>query len=324
MATPSAVFSEMVTTTWQNQRKNVMDAVSKHTVLYNLLQKKGNKIMVPGGNTIVQPIEYAENGTYQRYSGYDTLNINPSEVFTSVEYPWKSIAMHITASGEELRKNSGKHQIVNLAKSRMKNAITSFRNNFSSDLYSDGTLPKQISGLQALIADSGTGTVGGIDSGAWPFWANFVQTNTAPIQGGSAVTLSASTIYSQMRALYMRMTRNGESPDRIIADFNYFSMFEDSLLDRKRYTGESAEAGFMSLKFHGAEVVYDGNSGIPANHMYFLISDYLQLCVHPDADLTEVGGMRPLQQDASVTPILWMGNLITTNRGRLGVFWQGA
>ena len=74
------------------------------------------------------------------------------------------------ASGLEPGVNSGGAKIINLVKARMKNAIRTFKNNFSADLYSDGTLPNQIGGLQVLVSDAGTGTVGGIDSSAWAFW----------------------------------------------------------------------------------------------------------------------------------------------------------
>ena len=73
-------------------------------------------------------------------------------------------------------------------------------------------------------------------------------------------------------------------------------------------------AGFNSLRYKKAKVVYDGNSGIPANHMYFLNTNYLKLVAHPDADLTVMDEMRPVNQDGAVTQILWMGNLTISNR----------
>jgi hypothetical protein len=96
------------------------------------------------------------------------------------------------ASGLELRNNSGQFRIINLAKARMNNAIRTFKNGLSSDMYSDGTATNQIGGLQSLVADAGTGTVGGIDSSSFVFWKNIVQSAAAPLQGGAAITPSAS------------------------------------------------------------------------------------------------------------------------------------
>ena len=104
------------------------------------------------------------------------------DVLSAAEYQWRQIAINVVASGLELRTNSGGSRIINLVKSRMKNAMRTFKNNFSADLYSDGTLPNQIGGLQVLASDLGTGTVGGIDSSVWTFWRNNVQSAAAPLQ----------------------------------------------------------------------------------------------------------------------------------------------
>jgi hypothetical protein len=45
----------------------------------------------------------------------------------------------------------------------------------------------------------------------------------------------------------------------------------------------------------------------------------LELVVHEDADLEIMDEMRPVNQDGSVTPILWMGNLTCSNRKQQGV-----
>jgi hypothetical protein len=48
-------------------------------------------------------------------------------------------------------------------------------------------------------------------------------------------------------------------------------------------------------------------------------TNYLDLVVHQDADLEIMEDMRPVNQDGSVTPILWMGNLTCSNRALQGV-----
>jgi hypothetical protein len=321
MPTPSSVFSELVTTAYRKHRKEVKDAVSKNNALLRRLYDRGQVKHEDGGLSIVEPLDYAENSTYQRYSGYDVLNIQASDVLTSAEYQWRQIAMNVTASGEELRKNSGETRIINLVKSRMKNAIRTFKNNFSVDLYSDGTLPNQINGIQALVSDAGTGTVGGINSTTWEFWRNKVQSAAAPIQGGGAVTVSATTIETQMMLpLWLEMVRGDDKPDLIVMDNNYFMFYEQSQLSMKRYTDSGPQTGgFPSLKYKTADVIYDGGSGIPDDHMYFLQTEYLYLVAHKDADMDMPEELTSHNQDAVVKPILWMGNLVCSNRARQGV-----
>ena len=320
MPSPNTVFTELVSTTFRKHSKEIKDNVSKNNALLRRIYDKGNVRREDGGLTIVAPLDYAENNTYQRYSGYDVLNIGASDVISSAEYQWRQIAINVVASGLELRTNSGDSRIINLVKARLKNAIRTFKNNFSADIYSDGTLANQVNGLQALVADAGTGTVGGIDSSTWTFWRNKVQSAAAPIQGGGAIVPGATTMESLMLPLWLSLARGDDQPDLIVMDNNYFTFFEQSQTSIKRYTDETkANAGFVSLKYKGADVIFDGGSGIPANHAYFLNTDYLEIVVHKDADMTVMDEMKPYNQDAAVVPVLWMGNLVCSNRSLQGV-----
>lgn len=320
MASPNAVFTELVSTTFRKHRKEIVDNVSKNNALLRRIYDKGQVRKEDGGLTITAPLDYAENGTYQRYSGYDVLNIGASEVISAAEFQWRQIAINVVANGMELRTNSGDSRIINLVKSRMKNAMRTFKNNFSSDVYSDGSLANQINGLQALVANAGTGTVGGIDSSTWTFWRNKVQSAAAPLQGGGAIVPGPTTIESLMLPLWLSLTRGDDQPDLIVMDNNYFTFFEQSQTSIKRYTDETkANAGFVSLKYKGADVIFDGGSGIPTNTAYFLNTDYLELVVHKDADMTVMDELKPYNQDAAVVPVLWMGNMTVTNRALQGV-----
>lgn len=317
MASPNATFTELVSTTFRKHRKEIKDNVSNRNALLKFIMKKGNYKTEDGGLTIATPLDYAENSTYQRYSDWDSLNIQASDVISSAEYQWRQIAINVVASGRELRINSGESRIINLAKSRIKNALRTFNNNFSSDLYSDGTATNQINGLQSIIADVGTGTVGGIDSTAYPFWQNQIFDLS-----DNSVTMSSSTIEnSAMLPLWLDLDRGpDDQPDLIVADNNYYQFFEASQVSIKRYMDSSkADGGMASLKYKGADVMFDGNSGIPANRMYFINTEYLSLCVHKDADLEIMEEQRPINQDGTVTPILWMGNLVCSNRNQQGV-----
>lgn len=320
MPSPNTVFTELVSTTFRKHAKEIKDNVSKNNALLRRIMDKKQTRKEDGGLTIAAPLDYANNGTYQRYSGYDVLNVGASDVISAAEYQWRQIAINVVASGLELRTNSGDSRIINLVKARMKNAIRTFKNNFSADLYSDGTLPNQINGIQALISDTGTGTVGGIDSSAWAFWRNQVQSAAAPIQGGGAITPSATTIESLILPLWLAQARGDDQPDLAVADNNYFTFYEQSQVSLKRYTSsDSASGGFVSLKYKKADVIFDGGSGIPVNRMYFINTDYIELVVHQDADLAIMDEMKPYNQDAAVVPILWMGNLVCSNRSLQGV-----
>lgn len=313
-------WTELASTTYRNHASEVADNVQKHNALYKRLTAKGKIRTESGGLSIVQPLEYASNSTYQRYSGYDTLNINAVDVITAAEFPWRQVAVNVAASGLELRTNSGENRIVNFTKAKIRNAMNSFKNGLSVDLYSDGTATNQINGLQALVADAGTGTVGQINSSTYPFWQNIVQSAAAPLQGGSAITVSATTIESLMLPLWIRLTRGSDMPDLIVMSDDYFTFYEQSQTSLKRYTSdENGQGGMVSMKYKSADVFFDSSGGIPAQHAYFLNTDYLDLVVHRDANMTMMDELRSVNQDAVVIPILFQGNLVVSNRFLQGV-----
>lgn len=320
MPSPNAIFTELVSTTFRNHSKEIKDNISKNNALLRRMMTKGRQRIEDGGLSIVAVLDYANNGTYQRYSGYDVLNISASDVISAAEFAWKQIAINVTAAGNELRNNSGRNRIINLVKARTTNAIRTFKNNFSADIYSDGTAANQITGLQAQVADTGTGTVGGIDSSVFPFWRNVVQSAAAPLQGGGAITPSATTMESLMLATWLSVVRGDDMPDLIPCSNDYYTFFEQSQTSLKRYNSSDdggtsdASAGFVSMKYKTADVVFDGGSGIPNQHMYMLNTDFLELVVHQDANLTEIPELRSVNQDAVVMPIIWQGNLICSNR----------
>lgn len=313
-------FTELVSTTYRNHRKDVADNVSKHNALFRKLTSKGRVRVEDGGLSIVTPLDYQANSTYQRYSGYDVLNINAVDVLTAAEYPWRQVAVNVAASGLELRTNSGAQRIINFTKAKIKNAQRSMANGLSVDIYSDGTAANQINGLQAIVADAGTGTVGGINASTWAFWQNLVQSAAAPIQGGGSVNVGATTIESLMLPTWIKLTRGTDMPDMIVMSDDYFSYFEQSQTSLKRYAPEdNGQGGMISMKYKTADVFFDSSGGIPSQHAYFLNTDYLELVVHRDANMTMMDELRSVNQDAVVIPILFQGNLVCSARFLQGV-----
>jgi hypothetical protein len=309
-------FTELVSTTFRNHKKELADNVSKHNALYRRIIAKGKKRFEDGGLSITMPLEYAENSTYTRYSGYDPLNVQASDVISAAEFPWRQVSVNVSANGLEIRSNSGENRIVNLVKSRINNAKKSMANGLSSDLYSDGTTSNQINGLQALIADAGTGTVGGINSTTFTFWKNTVQSAAAPLQGGGAITVSSTTIESLLLPAYLRTTRGADHVDLIVMSEDYFTFYETSQTSLKRYApDDDGQGGMISMKYKAADVFHDAAaSGIPSAHAYGINTDYVEMVVHQDADMEIMPELRSVDQDAIVIPVLSQLNLAISNR----------
>lgn len=317
---PSPGLDEIVTTTLRYRSGKLRDNMSKNIALLSRLQERENIAPVSGGRSIVEELEYAENSTFMYYSGDETLNVMNSDVFTAAEYDWKQCAVAVKINGLELLKNSGREKVIDLLEARIKNAEKTMLNNLSTGVYSDGTGTggKQIGGLQLLVSDAGTGTVGGINSSLYSFWQNQVYDFS-----NNGVSASALTIQDAMNSLYLATARNRDVVDMIVADNTYFGYYWKSLQAIQRVTDDKmASAGFQTLKFMGADVVYDGGfSGTaPAAHMYFLNTNYIKFRPHRDRNMVPMNPDRfSVNQDAMVKLIGWAGNMTCSNRSLQGV-----
>jgi hypothetical protein len=321
---PSSTLTEIVTTTLRNRTGKLADNITKNNALLFRLRKRGNVKTVSGGRTIVQELEYAENGTFKRYSGYEALNISPSDVFTGAEYNYAQAAVAVSISGLEQLQNTGEEAIIDLLESRIKNAEKTLVNNIALDCYSDGTADggRQIGGLALLVSNTPTtGVVGGIDASTTvgSFWRNLKFSGVT--DGGGATT--SANIQSYMNRLYVQLVRQTDKPDLIIADNNYFRLYLESLQAIQRITSnEMGEAGFDSLKYMNSDVVLDGGfgGGAPASTMYFLNTDYIYFRPHVDRNFAPIGDDRyAVNQDAMVKLVGFAGNMTVSNRRLQGV-----
>ena len=334
MAYPN--LSEIVTTTLRSRTGVLQDNVSRNNALLARLNKKGRIKPFNGGRTIVQELNYANNSTFLWYSGYQTLNINPSQVFTAAEFPIRQAALAVSISGLEELQNSGEEAIIDLLEGRVENAESTFMNGLSNGIYGDGSVSGSIGGLQLLVSSSPTsGIIGGIDRASWPFWRNIAY--SALTNGGAAT--SAANILAYMDSLWVQLIRGRDYPDLIVADNNMWKFYLQALQSIQRVQStnsapDMAEIGFQSLKYINSDVVLDGGyqgqaadplpfelststnslGGAPSNTMYFLNTSYIHWRPHAQRNMVPLDPDRfSVNQDAMVRLLGWAGNLTLSN-----------
>ncbi|MCC6889621.1 MAG: phage major capsid protein [Hyphomicrobiales bacterium] len=310
MASPNASFTDIVTTTLQGYSGTIADNITNHNALLRQINRKGNK-RVATGRSIVQELEYAENSTVMWYSGAETLDISPTETFTAAEFNYKQLAGNVTITGLEEIQNSGKEAIHNLLKSRIRNLEKSMTNTLAAALYADGTgsSSKEVGGLRLLVADVPTNTVGGISGSTHSWWRNVVYDFS-----DQSVTPGTSTIQHAMNRVWINTVRGADKADIITADATYYLYYLESLTPNQRFTDDKgAGVGFTNLVYQAAvPVIYDDQC--PANHMFFLNTDYLFLRPAKGREFVPLGEKSSVNQDALVMPVVWAGNMTTSNR----------
>jgi hypothetical protein len=334
MAYPNPSIGDIVATTLENRSKEAADNVTRNNALLNRLKKKGTARPFSGGRSIWQELEYTDNKTAMWYSGYEVLNVSPSQIFTAAEFPIRQAAVAVTISGLEELQNAGKEQMIDLLGGRVDNAMTTLTNLIAAGVYSDGTQPKEIGGTQFLIpSNPAVGTVGGIDAAQWDFWRNIAF--GAVTNGGAAMT--SANIRRYMDQIYPQLVRGTDRPDLIVGDNTTWTLYNESLQPLQRFTDpDMANAGFLSVAYMGnIPVVLDGGfqgnvgdtvpvGGAPAGFMYFINSKYFHYRPHAARNFVPLNPDRhSINQDATVKLAGWAGNLTVSNRRMQGVLFNG-
>lgn len=316
MAIPNTSYTEIITTTLDAYRDKMADNVLNHNPLLAKLNARGNVDTASGGAKLLENLMYGENGSFKWYSGFETLDVSASDVLTSAAFDWKQANCNVTVSGLEEIQNRDRQQVHNLVKSRIMVAEKTMQNAIAAALAYSNTEAggKAIGGLQHLISDLPTsGTVGGIDRSSNTWWRNqYYDFST------ESVTASASTIQHAMNVVYLRCQRGTDAPDLITAGETYFTYYEESLQAQQRFMSETkAAGGFNAYKYKNAEVVYDSN--IAATRMYMLNTNYLHFRPAEGRNFVTLDRKSSVNQDATVVPLYWAGNMTVSNPSLSGV-----
>lgn len=327
MATPAnPSFDALVSTTIKNYRPKLIENLMTYEVFFWLLKEKGMVTEEDGSRGIVQPLLYGENDTVKSYSGWDLLDITPQEGISAAEFDWKFLATSITINGEEEFRNSGsKTRVIELLKTKVKQAELSLQLSLNAMLFGDGTGNggKDIMGLGGAVEEgSSWGTYGGINRTNHAFWRNqWINGGLAAYGSGdfdAAVDVSFGGLIA-MRKMYNNVSVGKVRPDLILTTQDIVEQYEAIVEgDKMRTTSNSvADAGFQSVEFKGLPMVWD--SDCPAGYIYFLNAEFMKFIVGKGRNFKSTDFMRPQNQDAKSSLILLAAQLATLKSDVQGV-----
>ncbi len=309
-------LGDLLVTSARAFSKTVADNVTTNNALLSYLNKRGNiKEKLGGGRVIDEYIMYGTNGSVAPYTDYDSFTppTTGQEVIDAAEYNWKQTGGFVAISGREEAINSGEYQRRDLLDARLNQLDANIQNSIATQLFSNGTGSggKEIGGLQLLIADtpSGAGTVGGINQATQSFWRNYTS---------GTQTVTSGNIQGFMNTAWLGTVRGMDQVDLILSDSTLYSSYWASLQAIQRITqDDEGKAGFQTLKFQKADVIYDANC--PSKRMYFVNTKYLA-CKYAPGRWFATGDKRTIANaDYVVVPMWVMCNLTTGRRAAHGV-----
>lgn len=300
----------LASTTLQNYHKKLSDNIFKKHALLDHLRQNGGTKMFDGGRQLVAPLMYASNSTVQTFSGTDELDTTYQDGIDASTWDWKMYNVSITFSLDEKSKNRGKSQVVNLLKSKIKQAEMSLSETLNTDLIS-GSDTKGLVGLDTIIGT--TSTAGGISGTTYSWWR-------------SSVDSSAGTIsFSEMRNT-KNTCNNGNGGSNVSLILTTQTLFEDmfdQLTGTYRFnpvatkeTKRLADASFQVLEFEGVPVAYD--ESMTSGEVMFINKDNYKLGILEGYDFTNIEKGQPSNQHVDVTHIVFAGAAYTDRRSSLG------
>lgn len=322
MPQPNPSFDELASITISEYSDELRDNITNNIPLYAMMEDEGAIITEDGGIQLLENLDYQDNQTFQWFTGYEYLNVTPSEVFTTAAFDWKEANCNIVFSKREVSQNSGRSKRFDLINSKTKNAEKTMRNNVAAAMFYLGTESsgKAFGGTQYIMADDPTtGIVGGINRATTTnaFWRN--QTMD---ESGDSITLAANTILDAMELLYIRCTRGMDVPNLWVYGNTYWRYFAAAVNTNQRYIRESkSETAKVSFPYYlfknKTKVFHDPNCG--ATRGYAINTDYFKLKVHKDRNFNVEKAKQPTNQAATVIPVDLMANIVCGNASLQGV-----
>lgn len=278
------------------------------------LERQGFVQRVALGATIECPLDYRSNpDTAVLASDQDSATLLKTEVLTSASYSIAQINVPVTWTKGDEAKNPSESQKIALVKALLENGITSHDDLLEQRIFTSSTVGgTEVNGLNDLVADAGTGTVGGIVSGTETWWKNATDT-----------FVDGSDIEAAMTEMYNTVAKGSGSPMTpkcLISGSATHSLFEAQLQSLQRYTdSQEADAGFKILAFKGSRYVFSHKGG---TSIYFLNPKNYQMIVSKQyfrdkGDTFDVPG-----QNAFYFLLYSALQFVTNNRSRLGVLRQ--
>jgi len=300
-------------------RRFIMPSVTdnvynSNALTFRILRRR--KKMFEGGFQIEVPIAWSHFAAGGYYSGFDLLDVTPSDTIKNAAFDFKQAQVPVSVDGATLIRTNSPEAVVNFLGQYFAQAESELCDILGAGVFSNASLnPKMVDGLQGAV-DNGAvaATYGGLARSANTFWNSQVATAVAPLT------------FTQMQQIFGNCTQGGQHPTIIVTTqqvYNIVWALSTGVNSLSGVPGQAfpvspggedvqlAQAGFSNILFNGVPILVD--SHCPPGTMYFLNEEYMYLYVNPNRDFFIRDFDAPINQDAYTALILWAGNLVFSN-----------
>jgi hypothetical protein len=325
-------FDSVFAISLANYNKTLVDNISKTNALLTKLQENGAIKSVDGGTHLLEPLMYAlANADW--YDSYDELGTTPTEGLTDSVFEWRQLAVPIAYSMKEMKMN--KQRVYDLVQARIMQAELGIKEKMNQAIINGagaGALTTAASsgvngasGVEPLAklihyAPSTSLAIGNINQSTYTWWRNRYKAST---------TSTYAALLDEFQNVYNSCSLgSGGQPDLILTDQTTYELFQSAHWNKFRLLESDSRYNFENTKFKNAivtydEVMHDVYSSVlntdTYGTAYFINTKFMKLKYEASTNFTMTEFQKPVNQDARVAHILWMGNFTISNRRKHGV-----
>jgi hypothetical protein len=338
-------YDALLSTTLFNYRKTIEDNIStSNFYFYALTQEEdGYEGVEDLGDRSQIPLMY-ELGNADTYSGYDTLGVAPIDGITSAFFEWRQLAIPISISGIEELKNSGEARITSLLKAKTKQAVMGIQEKWAKMLLQGEAVNTNTAGnIETGYVSPSNGslgvdplflfikkdpttatTVGSISQSTETWWRNRSTESTAA---------NYAAFKKELRKMYNDCSKGPGGPPNVhLTDQSTSEYYEEVLSASHRNPSyQKADIPFDHVGFKGKPMVWDEfmpnvedrtTTQVTTKGTWAMINTKMvKMKYHKSRNFTPGPFEKPINQDAKVAHVLWVGSHCVSNRRKLGVLW---
>lgn len=320
MAIPSEtrVFNTLLSTTADIAAEQAAVNTLTSTPLLDAMYRGGAAGMKAGGARIDVGVRYGMNPGSQWYQGADTLDMTPFESNTMAKYDWKQLHLPVTYTGEEIRKNRGEAQMLDLVQEKIAATHLTARKVVDIAMCSNGlgNQGKVILGLEAMVSDTPTadptvGAVGGITAVGNTWWQNAAHTSFGSFAANGPNGTAADLWIND----WDTVSDGSDTPTMIYSAQNAYEYYHRANLAATQIVMSPNATGtlsFPTLKYMG--INWNWSRNIATGEAYMLRPEDFGFWVQTDANFTLSEFRRAWNQDLYGASMLLMAAFFTRRR----------
>lgn len=261
-----------------------------NSAFWKILRDKSGLMPMTGGEKIKFKLEVAKNEQLFWLKKGGQVTLQDYDILEEARYKWYRAAKPIVRFWADDQENNGPAELISIIKAKINNTFMSWEEDIDTQLNSANDEVGSVTadappGIQHLVSDDGTGTVGEIVAGTYTWWKNqFIDydgtTDYVETVGSPSAADFLDTGFDAMREM-LKLCRKKTS--LIYTTWEVFKLLQDDLITYYQWYGDAKGSDLAALVntrvFDGIPVMWANNC--PAGHMYFLDMDSIKFVYDP-------------------------------------------